>query len=86
MPCDEGKEPPQGQEGPERDLVVSGLAPAEEGALALSIPGKLEPMPFYPESEATFFATERPWELEFGDDGSIILTTWGETTTGQRLP
>lgn len=67
----------------ETPLVL--MLKAEDGRLLATIPDQFEDMEFFPESVSKFFATARPFELSFADDGrSLTLITFGAETKGQR--
>jgi ketosteroid isomerase-like protein len=66
---------------PIRLVLVAG-----QGRLLATIPDQFADMEFSPESATKFFATARPFELVFADDGrSLTLVTFGAGTKGQRV-
>ena len=57
---------------------------AVEGRLIFRIPGEIEDMDFFPASPNSFFAIERPFELRFEADDSLVVTTWGVESLARR--
>lgn len=58
---------------------------AGEDALHAEIPGQFSQMAFYPEGDAAFFATARPFELRFESPDELTLITWSQETRGRRV-
>jgi len=59
---------------------------AEDGELIGSLEGYQARFPFQPASATHYFATNRPFELRFSDDGQHVdLVTWGTATAATRV-
>jgi ketosteroid isomerase-like protein len=61
------------------DLAVAG------DALIATLPGQGVRFTFRPASARHFIADERPFELQFSDEDSLVLSTWGTPTRATRI-
>lgn len=71
----------------ETDPVLQIQLQPHDETVVMRIPMHLENgVTFYPSSETTLFAIERPWTIEINGSGpGLTITTWGEMTAGRRI-
>ncbi len=64
--------------------LILHLAVADDALLG-SLSGQDVRFTFRPASASHYIAEERPFELRFAEDGTLVLTTWGTPTEATRL-